>query len=265
MSRIAFALCALLGWSAAAEERVKVMVLNLTASEPSLQQLADSLSESVLTEMGRSQRLSVIGQSDVASMIGIERQKQLLGCGENSCFAELSGAMGTPWLVTGSVARLGKAYRLDLKLLRANTGEAAWRDGKSTRDDSEVFEVLASMVNELVRTLDQGAPRRAAGPPIGPLVLIATGAAATIVGGIFTGLAGSQWGSLQDPAWRRANSWVDVEQTATAFNRNIILGPILLGTGLAAAGAGLAWWLMGRTSSVAVVPLPGALALVGSW
>ncbi len=261
--------CALLlTLTAAPEDRVKVMVLNLTASEPALQQLADSLSESVLTEIQRSKRLHVVGQSDVASMLGIERQKQLLGCGESSssCLAELSGALGTPWLVTGSVARLGKAYRLDLKLLQASTGAATWRDGKSTRDDSEVFEVLSSMVKDLVRTLDQtGGAASAAAPQVAPLVLLGAGAAVAIVGGIFTGLAASQWGSLQDPAWRAANSWVDVEQTGSAFNRNIILGPILAGTGLAAAGAGLVWWLLGRTSSVAVLPLPGALALVGNW
>lgn len=260
--RFVFVCALVLAQGSRAEGRLKVMVLNLTASERDLQPLADSLSESVLTELQRAKNLEVIGQSDVASMLGLERQKQLLGCSENSCLAELSGALGTPWLVTGSVARLGKAYRLDLKLLQASTGAATWRDGKSTRDDSEVFEVLTSMVRDLLRALDQPVTPRVGAAP---LVLLLGGAAVAIAGAVFTGVAASQWGSLHDAAWRSAHSWVDVEQTGGAYNRNVILGPILLGTGLAAAAGGLVWWLTGRASAVAVLPLPGAVALAGSW
>lgn len=257
------ALCAvLMAVSSQAEGRTRLMVMNLTASERDLQPLADSLSESVLTELQRSPNLEVVGQSDVASMLGLERQRQLLGCVETSCMTELSGALGVPWLVTGSVARLGKAYRIDLKLLQASNGTATWRDGKTTRGDAEVFEVLTTMVKDLVRTFGQPGPSRVGA---GPLVLLIGGAAVAVAGAVFTGLAASEWGPLNDVAWRASHSWVEVQQTGSAFNRNIVLGPILLGTGLAAAAGGLVWWLTGRTAAVAVIPLPGALALSGTW
>ena len=262
VARLAVLCAVLLAGGSQAEGRTKIMVLNLTASERDLQPLADSLSESVLTELQRSKNLEVVGQSDVASMLGVERQKQLLGCAESVCLAALSGALGTPWLVTGSVARLGKAYRLDLKLLQASNGAATWRDGKTTQNDAEVFEVLTAMVKDLVRALDPTAPARVGAAP---LVLVIAGAAVAIVGAVFTGLAAADWGSLNDTGWRASHSWVDVQPTGNGFNRNVILGPILLGTGLAAAAGGVVWWLTGRTSQVAVIPLPGAVALSGSW
>ncbi|MBL8918455.1 MAG: hypothetical protein JNJ54_06310 [Myxococcaceae bacterium] len=244
----------------------KVVVVNLTPSEASLERLAASLSEVVLTELGRSKAISVIGQNDVAAMLGVERQQQLLGCGEaqSSCLAELSGALGAPWLVTGTVARLGSAYRLDLKLLSTADGKAAWRDGQTTRNDSEVFELLATMVKGLVRHFEQSPVSSVSAAPVGPFVLMGAGAVVAITGGVLSALAASQWGALQDPSWRATRSWVEVEQTGSAFNRNVIVGPVLLGAGLAAAAGGLVWWLLGKPA-VAVVPAAGAFAVVGSW
>ncbi|MBL8933259.1 MAG: hypothetical protein JNM69_01825, partial [Archangium sp.] len=49
--RFVFVCALVLAQGSRAEGRLKVMVLNLTASERDLQPLADSLSESVLTEL----------------------------------------------------------------------------------------------------------------------------------------------------------------------------------------------------------------------
>jgi predicted oxidoreductase (fatty acid repression mutant protein) len=58
--------------TAFAAEKQRMVVLNLTASDKSLQPLAESTSELVSTEL-----------SDVATMLGVERQRQLLGCAKD--------------------------------------------------------------------------------------------------------------------------------------------------------------------------------------
>ena len=56
--------------------------------------------------------------ADNGSMLGIERQKQLVGCGEDSssCMAELSGALNARYVLGGSVSRFGDALQLNLPL-----------------------------------------------------------------------------------------------------------------------------------------------------
>ena len=70
---------------------------------------------------------SVIGSSDVAAMISAEQQKQALGCDEDSCLAELGGALGVPYLLTGSLGRVGSRYMLNIKLLAVEEAKVAGR------------------------------------------------------------------------------------------------------------------------------------------
>src|SRR5690242_11003681 len=60
-----------------------------------------------LTALG----FSVVTQKQIASLLGQERQKQLLGCAtqSDSCIAELASALGSDAIITGSVAKLGDA------------------------------------------------------------------------------------------------------------------------------------------------------------
>src|SRR6185295_10756905 len=49
----------------------------------------------------------VVTQSEMAAMLGAERQRQLLGCGaEGSCLAELAGALDAAGIIIGSVAKV---------------------------------------------------------------------------------------------------------------------------------------------------------------
>src|SRR5688572_8514422 len=70
------------------------------------------------------QGLRVITPSQIASLLGQERQKELMGCKDdgNSCLAELAGAVGTDALVSGSVGRVGEEFVINLGILSARTG-----------------------------------------------------------------------------------------------------------------------------------------------
>ncbi|MBM4776755.1 MAG: hypothetical protein GQE15_03540 [Archangiaceae bacterium] len=72
----------------------------------------------------RKQNLTVITQKEIAAVLGLERQKQLLGCadGDSSCTAELAGALGVEGTVMGSIARLDDVFQLHLKIVAASDG-----------------------------------------------------------------------------------------------------------------------------------------------
>src|SRR5450432_1928715 len=78
--------------------------------------LDQKLANALVTHFG--QQLSIHGgfqvttADDVAQLLGVERQRQLMACGESSdsCNAEIAAALGTDVIVTGTVSKVGSAY-----------------------------------------------------------------------------------------------------------------------------------------------------------
>ena len=85
---------------------------------------ADFYSDQVSQQLAF-QGLKVVTRSEIQALIGLERQKQLLGCGDDSssCAAELAGAIGSDALLVGDVAKVGDKYRLSVRTIRATNGE----------------------------------------------------------------------------------------------------------------------------------------------
>lgn len=257
-----------IAFAAQAAGRPKLVVTGLSGSDAAMQRVGETLSDSLLTELARSKRVDAVGPGDLSAVLGLERQKQLLGCGTDSasCLAEISAALGAPWVLTGSVMRMGKTTRIDLKLIHTSDGRVAWRDGRTMKDESEFFDAIAEMVKELVMTpeLDPTPERAPAGlvssapastPRVAPWLLVGAGGAALVVGGVFSGLAGSEWNNLHSDPWRATTPWEGIRDETAAFNRNIILGPVLLGAGVAAAASGLIWALAGQGKPPPLVTL----------
>jgi hypothetical protein len=83
-------LISLTSWAA---EKPKLVLLTLTDSGVDKEQL-ESVTERLATTLEARGVYEVISSKDVQTLLGLERQKQLLGCGETACYAELTGAMG---------------------------------------------------------------------------------------------------------------------------------------------------------------------------
>ncbi len=77
-------------------------------------------SEHLATEL-TTRGVRVITSREIASIIGLERQRQLLGCGESSssCMAELSDALGVDGVLLGDLGHVGKRYQLNVRVVRA--------------------------------------------------------------------------------------------------------------------------------------------------
>src|SRR6185503_17571286 len=66
-------------------------------------------SEHLALQMKRA-GIDVLTEREIGAVLGLERQKQLLGCSDEAtaCMVEMASAMGTDGVVLGDVARVGK-------------------------------------------------------------------------------------------------------------------------------------------------------------
>lgn len=85
---------------------------------------ARNLTQVLSVELKRIQGASVIGKEDIAAMLNLEGQKQVLGCdSDTSCLAEIGGALGVDKLVVGQVGKLADNFIISLRLISPTTAK----------------------------------------------------------------------------------------------------------------------------------------------
>ncbi len=205
-----------------------------------------------MTELGESGRFETIGSSDLATLLGLERQKALMNCkDESGCMAELSASLGAPWVVTGKLTRAGRVTRLDLKLIHTTDGQVAWRGGRELADESDIFGAVRSMVPSIAQTIDPVAPSQVRAAP---LVLSGAGLLGVLVGG---GLSFFTWNDARQyaapgyrwPAGTPVDSVLARQQSA---NTTITIGLSVAAVGGAALISGLLWYFLGKPAHAEV-------------
>lgn len=139
----------------------------------------------------RDRGLSVINSADIATLLGVERQKQLLGCGEDSsnCMVELASALGAQLVLSGSIAKLETTYRVNLRVLQSSDGKVVAQQAVRADSQEQLLAALDDAAASLAAQLQPGAPRASAGirsfawiPAVGAGVF-------AVLGGVFLGLA----------------------------------------------------------------------------
>jgi len=114
---------------ALAAERPKLAVMDLAAKSGIEQAQLDVLGDMLATEIRVIGLHEVVTKSDIQSMLGLERSKELRACDDASCMAEIGGALGVELMVSGNVGRFGKVYAVNLKLINV----------KQAKVDNSVF------------------------------------------------------------------------------------------------------------------------------
>ena len=104
--------------SVLAASGAKMAVLSFTASGVDAT-VASSVTESVTAEIAVRGYFDPISAGEIQSLLGAERQKQLLGCGEETCITELAGALGAPYLMSGSLVRIEGVFQLNIQVLES--------------------------------------------------------------------------------------------------------------------------------------------------
>jgi TolB-like protein len=255
---------------ATAQPRQRVVVLPISPSEPALAMLAGTVAEQVASELSRSPELEVVSASDIAVTIGIERQKELLGCAEtrDQCMTEMSAALGAPWILSGSLGRAGDRYRLDLKLLRSSDGKAVFRSGESLQKESEVFDAVTRLVAAVRPAMGLSGPSGPSFSTVAPWVLTGLGVAAAGTGAVLLGEANGVKQQLSDPTSRATLTWTQATQAYSQSTTWNTTGEVLVIAGGAAIVGGLVWWLLSPADSgpprVTVFPTGAGLSIAGT-
>ena len=244
--RLAWLMVLLTGSAAhAADELPGLAALNLKAQRGVDASLAELISEATLSELRAARRFkSVIGSSDVAAMISAEQQKQALGCDEDSCLAQLGGALGVPYLLTGSLGAVGGRFILNLKMLWVDEARVVERVTKVFADEAALIDGLNGAVGELTKSFqaaDKGLEKsvevmrqpEASSPKsvVLPGALVAVGLGA--LGASYAVVLGAQ----------NEHNTAQSVTSGDALETAVFAGNALLYTGLGSVAAGVAVWV----------------------
>ncbi len=108
--------------------------------------------------------IRVTTPNEIATMLGFERQKELMGCSDKStsCLAELANALGVDGLVTGTVGKFGKTYQVNIKVLNAGDARPLSAYSNRVKDEEALIEeytrAAKQIAPELIKKLKKAAP-----------------------------------------------------------------------------------------------------------
>jgi len=256
--------------AAPAPERPKLAVLELSAGAGVEASLTGPFTDALTAEVQARGYFEVISSRDIQTLLGLERQKQLLGCADDaqSCMAELSGALGARFVLTGSLAKLGDAWQLTLSTLDTKKAQPIGRATRIAKDVEALRRGLPSSVAEATATPPPTPPSRAL-----PITLLATGAGAALFGLTWGALALTQQAQLSatldagadTPGVLSTRATYEQQVASLTTQKWVALGTLLAGAALITSG--LLLWPAddGGGARLSLVPFGAGLGVVGVW
>lgn len=254
-------------------DRPKLLVTGLSAQGVSAEQ-ASAFTDAVVSALEGRKLFTVIAAKDVQTLQSAARLRQLAGAcaseGEG-CAADLGGALGARFVLTGSLTRYGETYELSLQMV--DTAKSR-RTAQSSRLSHDL---------ETLRLLVPYAAAEATGAPLPPAAsrwkqytAIAGGAALVLAGGFMGMYAIAQEKNLNDElcpggpgpggacAGQKLRGLAYYQRQDTLIGRQKTVGLGLMVGGAALAAAGLYFMPPPEGGPrIAVVPREHGLALVG--
>jgi hypothetical protein len=226
--------------------------------------------------------LRVYTQREIQTAIGMERQKQLLGCAaeDSSCLAELAGALGVDAILFGNVGQFGKTFQVNIKVLQANNLAPLATFSAHVDSEEGLLTELTRGADQIAVQLQNGQPERVKLKDADAEVVSSSGGGkksrvlswVMLGGGVAVGGAGL---ALLIVTLGRANEIRNAPSSAEALalrNGAIPLeaaGWICAGLGVAALATGIVTLLTGGSTSgsasLMVTPHGASFGFSGVW
>lgn len=220
--------------------------------------------------------VDVITPREVQTMLGLERQKELLGCADGtSCLAEIGSALGADGIAIGDIAKVGDGFQLNVKIISAIDGRRFSARSTSVANEAALLEALTVAAKEMAVELS-----RELGKPLGPKRAVSTLAVRTepstvkkfwwapVLGGAIVGAGGAVSLVLAESTRAQLDS-----RTLSTQEANMLLssgqtqrtiGWVGVGVGAAAIGTGVLMLLLGKdVPAVPVASVSSNGAVVG--
>ncbi len=264
------ALLVALSLSATPDEKPKLVVLDLVPAGGVEASVAAAMTEALTAEVAARGFFSVLSSADFRTLLGRERQRQLLGCGEEStsCMTELAGALGAPFVMSGTLARLGDVWQLTLQTLDTTKSQPVSRSVRLGKDLRELQATLPWASAKATATPLPPPPSR-----VLPVTLLAVGGVAALGAGVLALDAFSRdqlltaelQGGGDRPGRLKTLAEYEADRAFIGTERTVALVAATGGAALVATGVFLFLRSAPVPPKLALVPGARGVALVGVW
>jgi hypothetical protein len=209
--------------------------------------------ERFATVLGASGELHVTTARDIAQVLGLERQRELLGCTDasSSCLAELAGGLGVDLVLGGSLAKTGSFITVTLRVVKATDGSEIASSSTRVKDEDALQEWLERnapiLRADILAAMGVRAVTLSESPKWQRWLPGVLGVAMLAGGSVCYGLAAGKAGMLQQASdGQRSLSPSDIQGTATAGRTLNDVGLGLLIGGAVAIAVSALWVLLTR-------------------
>jgi len=202
--------------------------------------------------------LQFIGSGDIRAMLGLERERQLLGCSDGSCLAEIGGALGVTYLVSTEGTQVGSTWVVTMALIEVGKSKVVKRVTLPTEREDKLAFLYASAAFTLAEAIPGGAVVGAAPEPdMESVKSYATPGWVLVGAGVAVAAAGAGclgYSFAQQPNYASGTLSKSAAKTDAALAP---VGWVGIGVGAAAAATGVALLLLPKRAtgpSIAVAP-----------
>ncbi len=134
------------------EGRYRILVLSMQAK--GVPGAAAETVESLITvKLSEREQLNVVSRADLAAALQVEADREVLGCNDESCLAEIAGALDARLVVHGDVSSLDGQLLITVSLFDAEQARALARESVAARRLIDVAERLTPLVHNLLADL----------------------------------------------------------------------------------------------------------------
>jgi hypothetical protein len=269
---------------------LRVAVLDVRAVGAVPERALAAMNQSFSPELRKLEGVSGIAASELRDLLGLERQRQLLGCSEDTgCLTELAGAMDADELITVDLTLVGNTYAVSARRLDVKRSTVVGNQLQKVerRDGEELLALVGQLVAGLYpeRGLKPGRTRgveaaliRRLNPPPLPMAVFtvtsgvaAAAGVATLVTGLLVSDAQSEYRALSARSSNEPVAGADVLSSQRRLSSLALTTNVLLATfgGLALVSALEAFftdWNGDRAAlSLQLGPSGIAASLRGQW
>ncbi|MFC1610294.1 DUF1566 domain-containing protein [Myxococcota bacterium] len=123
-----------------------------------------AIDELVVFSMAQLGDYKVVTKQDLDAELGRENLKEMMSCDSVKCAAEIGGALGTRFLLAGSVRKLGSKIIVSLALIDTKKGET-WRGQGKVKNHEDLYEQAVNQAVRQVLNLPVAENATTASPP----------------------------------------------------------------------------------------------------
>jgi hypothetical protein len=140
---------------ASAQAKPKLAFLDFQASGAS-KELAGAAGGVAANELDRMGAFQIVTADAIRNMLAFEKQRQMLGCTDAGCMAEIGGALGVDWLISGRVTKLAagrdvpETYSLELTLTNVKKAQREGSVIETARTEAELVSKTGRAAQKLV-------------------------------------------------------------------------------------------------------------------